>query len=176
VNSPAKLNLESYTVGQIVNAVSASYKTERTVPPPRYDMATILDAMLSADRFAKNEEDRKVLREVEGLGTSRTRQSIVEGLIKKGLLQSERKGKRHELRPMGIATQLRSALPPILCEVTMTAKWELGFSKIERGEVQCEQLVDRTYKFVDQIVEQAKRQRGSFTAVPAGPGTTATRK
>lgn len=162
MSSLKSLNIDAYEVGQVVNAVSAKYSTLQTKPPLRYDMATILDAMLSADRFAKTDEDRKILRQVEGLGTSRTRQSIVDGLIKKGLLFTERKGKRHELRPHGIANQLRSRLSPILCDVTMTAKWELSFSMIERGEVQWRQVVDRIYIFVAQIVDQAKGQKGSF--------------
>ena len=157
-----KVNIEAYQVGQFVNAVGARYKAERTTPPPRYDMATILDAMLSADRLAKTEADRKILRQVEGIGTSRTRQNIVDGLIQKGLLFTTRKGKRHELMPNEIARQMRSRLPPILCDVTMTAKWELGFSMIERGEVQWSQIVDKIYHFVDQIVEQAKGQKSEF--------------
>lgn len=156
------INTDAYEVGQMVNAVSARHITVRTTPPARYDMATILDAMLSADRFAKNDQDRKILREVEGIGTSRTRQGIVDGLINKGLLYTERKGKRHELRPHGIATQLRSRLSPILCDVSMTAKWELSFSMIEKGDVEWKQVVDRIYSFVNQIVSQAKGQKGSF--------------
>ena len=160
--SSDKVNVDSYQVGQMVNAVGARYKTERTTPPDRYDMATILDAMLAADRFAKTDEDRKILRQVEGIGTSRTRQGIVDGLIQKGLLCTQRKGKRHELRPQEIAIQMRSRLPPILCDVTMTAKWELGFSMVERGEVKWGQVVDKTYHFVGQIVEEAKSQKSSF--------------
>lgn len=162
MSTASKVNVDDYKVGQVINAVSASYKTTYTTPPSRYDMASILDTMLSADRFAKTDEDRKILREVKGLGTARTRQTIVDGLMKKGLLQSERKGKRHELKPCGIANQLRNSLPPILCDVTMTAKWEMAFSMIERGEVDWRQVVDRTYGFVTQIVNQAKGQKGSF--------------
>ena len=157
-----KVNVEAYKVGQMVNAVGARYKTERTTPPDRYDMATILDAMLAADKFAKTDEDRKILRQVEGIGTSRTRQGIVDGLIRKGLLATARKGKRHELRPMEIANQMRSRLPPILCDVTMTAKWELGFSMVEKGEVQWTQVLDKTYNFVNQIVQEAKTHKGGF--------------
>lgn len=157
-----QLNTSTYEVGQVIGAVSARYKAARTTPPDHYDMATILDAMLSADRFAKNEADRKILRQVEGIGTSRTRQSIVEGLVNKGLLYTERKGKRHVVRANPIAMQLREKLPPILTDVALTAKWELAFSMIERGEVDWRSVVDRTYQFVAAVVDQAKSQRGQF--------------
>ncbi len=169
-NPLQKVNVSSYKVGQVVNAVNARYTSEKTTPPARYDMATILDAMLSADRFAKTEEDRRILRSVEGIGTARTRQTIVDGLIKKELLFSVKKGKRHELRPDEIAIQLRAKLPPILCDVSMTAKWELGFSMIEKGEVEWRQVVDKTYGFVEHIVAQAKEQCGSFTHDAASKG------
>lgn len=173
IASASQLNTQAYEVGQIVSAVSARYKKDVTRPPARYDMATILDAMLSADRFAKTDEDRKILRMVEGIGTARTRQSIVDGLIQKGLLYTQKIGKRHELRPHGIAIQLRSSLPPILCDVTMTAKWELSFSMIERGEVEWQQVLDRTYQFVEQIVAKAKGQKGSFKLdAPVASGAT----
>lgn len=157
-----KVNIDAYQAGQVITARSARFKSEKTTAPARYDMATILDAMLSADRFAKTDEDRKILRMVEGIGTSRTRQGIVDNLIQRGLLYTVRKGKRHELHPHAIAKQLRNKLPPILCEVAMTAKWEISFAMIERGEIGWRQVVDRTYDFVDQIIDQAKTQRGSF--------------
>lgn len=162
MNTPKKFNVDAYQVGQVVNAVGARYKQERTTPPERYDMATILDAMLAADRFAKTPEDKAILRKVDGIGTARTRQAIVDGMLSKGFLFTQKKGKRHELRPSEIARQMRSKLPPILCDVGMTAKWELSFSMIEKGEVDWRQVVDRTYSFVEQIVLQAKSQKGTF--------------
>lgn len=168
------VNTDAYHVGQIVSAVGARYETKRTTPPDRFDMATILDAMLSADRFAPNEEDRKILRSVEGIGTARTRQAIVEGLVKRQLLFTERKGKRHVLRPSPISRELRQKLPPLLTDVAMTAKWEIAFAMVERGEVDWRQVVDRTYMFVSAMVEHAKKQAGSFTSqapVSAGKGS-----
>jgi len=166
------LNIDAYQVGQIVNAVGARYETKRTAPPDRYDMATILDAMLSAHQFAKSEGDRKILRQVEGIGTARTRQAIVEGLVRRGLLYTERKGKRHVLRPSDITRELRRRLPPLLTDVAMTAKWEIAFAMVERGEVDWRQVVDRTYVFVGAMVDHAKGQVGNFSAAaPAGTRT-----
>lgn len=154
-----------YVVGQIVGAVSARYTAARTAPPDRYDMATILDVMLAAHRFAKTEADRKVLQSI-GIGTSRTRLAIVQGLVDKGLLSVERKGKRHVLRPTAFGEELCAKLPPLLLDVALTAKWEVAFGMVERGEVTSEQLVDRTYQLVDQVLALAKQQlEAGFTSV-----------
>lgn len=154
-----------YQVGQIVGAVSARYTTSRTTAPDRFDMATILDVMLAAYRFAKNDADRKVLQNI-GIGTSRTRLAIIEGLVAKGLLVVERAGKRHVLKPTPFGEELCAKLPSILLDVSLTAKWEVAFGMVERGEVTSEQLVDRTYQLVDQVVELARQQlSGGFSSV-----------
>lgn len=156
-----KLPVASYQVGQMVGAVSARYRSARTTPPDYYDMNTILDAMLSADRFAKTDADRQLLRQVEGLGTSRTRQGIVDEMVKKGLLSVERKGKRHIVRPTDFGMQMRDFIPPILADVALTAKWELAFSKVEKGEVTWQEVLDRTYVLITQVIEIAKGQAKS---------------
>jgi DNA topoisomerase-3 len=166
--SADKIDVDAYEVGQVVNAVSARYEAKRTTPPDPYDMATILDDMLAAGKFAKTKEDREVLKRVEGLGTSRTRQAIVDGLVKRGLLHTERRGKRHILRPHSLAMALCKALSPSITDVATTAKWELAFSMIESGQVDWRQVVDRQYLHVRQVVAEAKRQIGQIKFDSAG--------
>lgn len=154
----APLNAGRYAVGQVVGAASAGYGTSRTTPPDYFDLATLLDAMLSADRFATTEADRQVLRQVEGLGTSRTRQAIVDEMVRKGQLVVERKGKRHIVRPTPFGMKLRDLLPGILSDVALTARWEVAFGMVERGEVDRERVVDRTYGLIDEVIKIAKSQ------------------
>jgi len=165
------LNVSAYEVGQIVRAVSARYETKKTEPPPRYSQDTLVDDMLAAHKFAKTAQDREILRTVEGLGTSRTRLSIVDGAVRRGFLLSTKKGKRHELRSSDMARAMCDAFPAILKDVAMTAKWEIAFSMIERGEVGISQVIDRAYVFVAQVVELAKSQRGTIKfQMPSAPG------
>lgn len=165
------VNISSYEVGQVVGAVSARYKTGQTTPPERFDMATILDFMLDAKRMAKTDADRKILEQVGGLGTARTRQAIVEGLIRKGLIRVEKKSKRHVLVPTLIAEELRDKVPEMLASVGMTAKWEFAFKLVEDGKVEWVAVVDKAYEFVKHIVDVAKEQSGKFTKVePAKTG------
>jgi DNA topoisomerase-3 len=159
-----KDKISAYQVGQVVGAVSARYESKTTLPPDRYDMATILDMMLSAWRLADNEGDREVLRLVEGLGTARTRQAIVDGLVRKGLLTVAKIKKRHVLTPTSIAEELRDRVPPMLGSVAMTAKWEYAFSLIEQGKIEWRAVVDKAHLFAGQIVEAAKQQTGKFSA------------
>lgn len=155
------LPISSYAVGQVVGAVAARYTKSRTTPPDYYDLNTILDAMLSADRFAKTDQQRQILRQVEGLGTSRTRQGIVDEMVRKGLLRIERKGRRHIVRTTEFGEQMRDFIPPHLSDVALTANWEVAFSMVEEGRVTWEDVLDKTYVLVDQVIEVAKGQATS---------------
>jgi DNA topoisomerase-3 len=171
----AKLKPGAYQVGQVVGAVSARCESKQTTPPDRFDMATILDTMLEAWRLADNDGDREVLKLVEGLGTARTRQSIVDGLVRKGLLTVTSRKKRHILTPTGVAEELRDRVPPMLGSVAMTAKWEYAFSLVEQGKIEWRAVVDKAHQFASQIVETAKQQQGKFTAQAASGGASGRR-
>jgi DNA topoisomerase-3 len=157
-----------FEVGQVVHAVAAKYEPATTVPPAPYTEATLLDDMLMAYKFASSDADRKILKQTEGLGTSRTRIAVINNLISRGLLVSTRKGKRHEVHASDMARALVKAVPPVLTNVAMTAKWEIAFNMIESGEVEWRQVVDRQYRFVDGVVDLAKDQAGKLQiTVPA---------
>lgn len=162
-----------FEVGQVVHAVAAKYEPATTVPPPPYTEDTLLDDMLMAYKFASNEADRAILKQTEGLGTSRTRVSVINNLIERGLLVSTRKGKRHEVHASDMARALIKAVPPVLANVAMTAKWEIAFDLIESGKVDWRQVVDRQYQFVDGVVELAKGQAGKLQITVPDAGTAA---
>ncbi|TXI24238.1 MAG: hypothetical protein E6Q67_03190 [Roseateles sp.] len=160
--------LSGYTVGQVVRAAGARVEAKVTQPPDRYTQDTLLDDMVSAYKFARTPQDREVLKQVDGLGTSRTRVPMIENLIVRGLLQSVKKGKKHELRSSDFARQVITLVPETLTDVAMTAKWEIAFGLIEEGKVEWRRVVDHNYQFVDQVVAQAKQQVGNCKAVMPG--------
>ena len=167
-NGDKPVNASAYAVGQIVHAVSAKFEAKKTEPPQRYSMDTLLDDMLGAHKFAKTAQDREILKSVEGLGTSRTRQSMIDGPVRRGFFTSVKKGKRHVLESTQMAKTMMASLQPELKDVAQTAKWEIAFSMVESGKVTLEQVVDRAYQFVGGIVEFAKEQRGKIKiSVPA---------
>jgi DNA topoisomerase-3 len=157
--------LSAYTVGQVVRAAGARVESKVTQPPDRYTQDTLLDDMVAAYKFAKTPQDREVLKQMSGLGTSRTRIPMIENLISRALLQTVKKGKKHELRSSDFARQVITLVPEILTDVAMTAKWEIAFGLIEEGKVDWRRVVDHNYQFVDQVVATAKQQVGHCKAV-----------
>src|SRR3546814_11842001 len=91
--------------------------------------------MESAGKFSKNKEEREILRDSKGIGTSRTRDVVISNLVKRNLLEKrKRKGtRREEILSTKMAQAMIGRLPPWLTDVATTARWEMIFGSIEIG-------------------------------------------
>ncbi len=148
----------TYSVGKVLNAISATYEPARTEPPRRYTQSDLLDAMMSAYRFATNDADRAVLKQISGLGTSRTRESIITGLLSRGFVEvrkSPRERSRAELVPTPAGRAIVGGLPEMLTSVAMTAKWELAFQLIEKGKANAADVDRHLTALLGKIVSHA---------------------
>lgn len=152
----------THHVGKIVNAVSAKFDEKFTEPPSRYTEDTLMADMLAAHKFAKNEQDRATLKET-GLGTARTREPAITGQIKKQMLISKKKGKKYEITSSPSAKSLVKGLPESLVSVTNTAKWELVFKRVERGEVTPAQVRSFLKGNLEGLMKIAKESKGKMT-------------
>jgi DNA topoisomerase-3 len=161
----------AYKVGRVVGAVSASYERCETEPARRYTQSDLIDDMMAAYKFAANDQERQVLRQIDGLGTSRTRESTITALIERGFLQEKksRRGKS-ELTPTPLARAIVEHLPESLTNVGTTAKWELAFRMIEEGRAEPEQAKRYLRATLEQIVKDA--QGKGRIQMPAAPAAT----
>lgn len=172
-----------YQVGQVVGAVAARYESNKTKPPPRYTEASLIADMINAHKFAASDAERKILRETEGLGTSRTREPTISSLITRRYVTSTKRGKSHELVSEPLARSVVANLPDYLSGVATTAKWEVAFSMIESGKVPPEAVRAKVNDLLEGLVEDAKVRQaaGKLKAVGAqlakpparGPATAA---
>lgn len=162
----------TYCVGQVVGVVSARVEGARTSPPERYTEQLLLEDMTSAHKFATDSSERAVLSEISGLGTSRTRASIIGGLIERGLLEKKQVAGRAGKKKTVIissehARRIARQLPATLTSVATTAKWELAFRMVEEGKATPQQMQAHMDRTLVAIVEDARR-RGSAIASGAG--------
>ncbi len=174
---------QGYFVGKVVKAVTARYETKMTEPPRRYTEDALIADMLSAHKFADTPQDQAILKETEGLGTSRTRAATIEGLIQGGFLISRKKRKLFEITSSDVARMTLANLPPVLTGVATTAKWEVAFKMIEKGQATPAQVRQALKNNLDFIVKTAKdtgrinlpgvERKDSVKASPAGqPAST----
>jgi DNA topoisomerase-3 len=144
-----------YQVGQVLTGAKASLREVVSAPLPRFTLATLLDAMVNIHRFVENPEDKKILRECQGIGTERTRDSILETCLSRGYM--EKRGQ--SLYPTALSLELLDQLYPALTDPATTAKWEMALSMIEEGKITREQFMTKQHQFVGDMVLHAKNMR-----------------
>lgn len=162
-----------YEVGQVVGAVSARVEASQTKPPSRYTEDTLIDDMLAAHKFAKNDAEREILKKTEGLGTSRTRETIIKTLVNRQYVTCVKKGKSHQLISTDLGQAIINNLPNSLTDVATTAKWEVALGMIERGEVDPQLFMQKLHAYVHQIVAEAREKKLSTSRQTFAPPATA---
>ncbi len=111
----------------------SSVKEHETAPPKRYTDGTIIEAMLTAGN-----EYIEVDIEKPGLGTEATRDSIIEKLLDKKLIQRDKKN----LISTNKGRKLIEIVPEILKSPKTTAEWENKLYEIEMGRYSPKEFMD----------------------------------
>lgn len=131
---------------------------KETNPPKRYTQATLIKDMTSIAKYVQDKEIKDILKKKDkdkkgengSIGTSATRSSIVETLIKRNYV--EMKGKNI------ISTQLGKdfyhILPDEIKKPDLTAKWWVIQEDIKEGKADVKTLVDSV---VDAFVPHLKK-------------------
>jgi DNA topoisomerase III len=133
---------------ETVNCSDINFEEKETKPPARYTEATLLSAMKNAGRSIDDKDMKKILAEVQGLGTEATRASIIETLKSRAYITVE---KRKYLISTDKGRSLITQIPESLKSVEITAKWEEKLNLIAKKKYD--------YKtFLDQQIDNVKNQ------------------
>lgn len=154
-----KEQIQKLSVGTIVGAASAKILEFQDECPKLYSDAELLDAMINAHQFADNEQDRASLLHTNGIGTAATRSDVINELVSCKYIVIEksrgRDGIRNEISITELGVRVDKVTPFELKSVSVTAKWELLFSKIEKGKIEPNKFGVVIRKFVTSLVEVA---------------------
>jgi DNA topoisomerase-3 len=124
-----------------------------TKPPVRFTAATLLAGMKEIHKYVKDEESKKKLKDVYGIGTEATRATIIDDLIKRKFLRSE--GKKKYLIPTDAAYLLVDALPDEMIYPDSTAIWEDHLHSMAEGEGELEEFLAAQIKFATLLCQKA---------------------
>jgi len=158
------LDVSKYQVGAAVHG-RAFVREGKTTPPRPFVEGDLILIMDDIGRYADiGKEDAAILREKNkagsgkaGIGTARTRGEIIKKLFEDGFFTKQgNKKKAPIVMPTDKAITLyeklsQCGMAKVLTSPEMTAKWELGLAKIERGEISPAQFMDQLYKFIAQL-------------------------
>jgi len=132
----------------------------KTKPPAPFNEATLLTAMENPINFMERKEKEmvKTLEETGGLGTVATRADIIEKLFNSFLM--EKKGKDIFITSKG--KQLLELVPEDLKKPELTAQLEMKLSKIAKGNLKKQVLMDEMIAYTKEIVGEIKESDGNF--------------
>ena len=158
--------LPSLTKGQPLECIKGELVEKQTQPPKAFTDATLLSAMTGINRYVKNPEIKKILKDTDGLGTEATRAGIIELLFKRGFLQ--RQGKTITSTQAGRG--LINSLPESATTPDMTALWESNLDAISRKEMRYQAFMSPMLENLHNLIDQAGKQLPTaLQGVPSRP-------
>ncbi|RAK47840.1 DNA topoisomerase III (plasmid) [Macrococcoides bohemicum] len=142
--------LPNYQKGEKLD-VTINPVTKTTKPPKPYNEATLIKAMINAgnDESIEDSEDKKILKEVKGIGTEATRANVIETLLKQQYMKNVKNNL--EITDKGrLLCETVKNTP--LSSAKMTADWEKYLSKIGTGEGKREVFIANIEKLLNKII------------------------
>lgn len=126
---------------------------KQTKPPSRFTSATLLQAMKEIHKYVKNDEVKKQLKDVSGIGTEATRATIINDLITRKFMKES--GKKKILTPTEIGFLLIHALPDELSYPDETAFWEERLARMTHGKDTLDSFLNDQIVFLSGLVKKA---------------------
>lgn len=152
--------------GEAARVLDVQVKSKRTRPPSHYTEGALIEDMKGAAKFVEDDAElKKVLKDASGLGTSATRDNIIETLKHHGYL--DKSGKHLVATEKGIAfvQWLKQAMPE-LTDVAVTARWEAELSVVaKRGGGK---------EFEDKLAAKVREMMSILKSSPPLDGTSHT--
>lgn len=140
--------------GDNVTYENAEVKINTTQKPVRFTASTLVQGMKEIHKFVKDNELRKKLKDVYGIGTEATRAAIINDLITRKFLILGR-DKKKSLQPTEKAFLLIDALPDALTYPDATAIWEEKLYLMSDGQGTLEDFLKGQAKFTGELCADA---------------------
>lgn len=149
----AAQQLPSVSDGETVAVRKTELLAKATKAPPRYTEGSLIDDMQNAWKFVSDPVEKERLKEAKGIGTPATRDSIIEGLKKQGLLLID----KDKLKASDTAIQLHQLLEAhcaAILDPAETARMEARLDAIVSGEASAVGVVDEICASAGAMVER----------------------
>ena len=156
-----RIPLHKFSPGSAAyNIVDSEIAEKETKPPAYYTQATLNEDMTRIAKYVDDPEVKRLLLEKDkdkkqengSIGTVATRASIINGLIKKGFLAEEKKGKTERLIATPLGIELCRILPDDLVKPNLTAYWWVIQEDIRTGKADPKVLQDNVLDMIQDII------------------------
>lgn len=142
--------------GEQILCEKASYRNNKTTPPPLFTESTLLAALTRVADFVTDPHIKSLLKlkdkgkkgENGGIGTPATRDKFVPLLVKRGLIAVE----KQKLVPTQAGLDFYHSLPAVITQPDMTALWSEKQQEIEHGELSVDDFVESLYQDIQRLL------------------------
>lgn len=151
VDTPLQSVIPAVVVGED-GKTTPTVEERKTTPPKRFSYDTLLEAMNSIHRFVQDPEVKKQLKDLDGIGTPATQESIIKLLLEREFLVKKKKQLISTSPGRMLIDLLLSGRSSVLVEPDLTALWERKMTQIEQGELQLDDFVHDVSEAVGQML------------------------
>lgn len=117
----------------------------KTQPPKPFTDGQLIAIMETAGKTLDDKEEQAIMKETQGLGTEATRADIIQTLINRNYIKSEKN--RYYVTSKGEMVCL-AVKDTLLSSASMTAEWEKRLKQIGKGQVNQDSFIQMIQKFI----------------------------
>lgn len=138
-------------------------KEKSTTPPKRYTDGTLVIDMENAGKFLEDKEEKKLLKEIKGIGTVATRADIIEKLLQRGFIEN----KGQYLNSTSLGRELIAMMPNdfSLYNVKLTAFFESMLNDVENQIINEEIFYKELEGLIKRLSEEIRSNAKIITSV-----------
>lgn len=124
-----ELRLPPLQKGKEVTVTNTDIQTGTTKPPAAFTEGSIIQAMENIAKYVDDPEEKKLLKEGDGIGTAATRAGIIDKLKERKFIEVKKK----KLVSTELGRSFLQIVPPHLQSPSLTAQAERELKKIQAG-------------------------------------------
>lgn len=158
-NTRSLLNIAPVNEGEILDVVSLEIKEIQSKPKKPYTEATLLADMINVGKEVADDDFKKILKDVGGLGTAATRAEIISKLISYKYVEVL----KSYLYPTELGKELIKEVENYsFSKPEITARWEMTLAEVEDGKRNEREVMEEFMGYIDDnvssVTEEAEKQ------------------
>lgn len=137
---------------------SLKYNKKQTTPPSYYTEGSLIYAMENPFEFVDDDNERKILKQTNGIGTVATRADILEKLFTNDYLLLD----NGRIKTTNKAKQLLNLVPKNLKSPSLTATWEKQLDNIAKNKLSKDKFLKDIKDYTRECILEIKDSQDKF--------------
>lgn len=137
---------------------SLQYNKKQTTPPSYYTEGSLIYAMENPFEFVDDDNERKILKQTNGIGTVATRADILEKLFTNDYLVLD----NGRIKTTNKAKQLLNLVPKNLKSPSLTAMWEKQLDNIAKNKLSKDKFLKDIKDYTRECILEIKDSQDKF--------------